>query len=159
MKKNTGLTLVEVLIVTSLLVILLALGTVIFANFARQDEIAGESQKIVALVNEARAKTLAGYSGGGESGLNFGVHFEADAYTLFSGVSFNSADPSNQKFDLPVRLRITDLSLASGNIIFEKITGEVRDFDPAQNFIVLADQRAGQEKKIIINKLGVMTIE
>lgn len=159
LKKNAGLTLTEVLITTSLLAILLGLGTVVFSSFARQDQVRETSKKIVSVLSEAQAKTRAGYSYGGGASLNFGVHFESDFYTLFSGTSFDPNDPNNQEFNFSSRLEISQISLPSGNVIFEKITGQVYNFDLGQNYLVLSDQRAGQEKRININKLGVATIE
>lgn len=159
MKKSAGLTLVEMLIVVSLLAILLGLGTIVFSGFARKDQIESTAQEIVAVLGEAQAKTLAGYSQGQESGLNFGIHFQTDAYIFFSGTSFDPQDQTNQKFTLPVRLEISTIFFPSGNVIFEKITGQVRDFNPGQNLIILTDQAGNQEKRISINKLGVVKIE
>lgn len=159
MKKNNGLSLVEVLIVVSLLAILFGLGSIVFGNFAKQDRLGMEVRKIVAIIDEARAKTLAGYSLGGSSGLNFGVHFAAGDYTLFSGTTFDPDEAGNQRYSLSSGLTISEIAFASGNIIFEKISGEVSSFDPVQNYLVLSDQGANQSKKIRVNKIGVAVVE
>lgn len=159
MKKNTGFTLIEVLITVSLLAILLGLGSVVFGSYARQDQLEAESKKLVGIIAEAQTQTLAGFSQGGSDSLNFGLHFETDSYTLFSGLTFNPADPQNQKTSLPLRLQFSQISLPGQNLLFEKITGQVLNFDPAQNYLLLQDQSANQKKKISINKLGVVQVE
>jgi len=147
------------LLVISLLAILLGLGTIVFTNFARKDQAEVTGAKIISSLSEARAKTLAGYSLGQVSGLNFGIHFETEYYSLFAGTSFNPNDSLNQKFLLPAGLRINEIFFPSGNVIFKKITGDVLNFDASHNCLILEDQQSDQQRKICLNKLGVATVE
>ncbi|MBN1262896.1 MAG: prepilin-type N-terminal cleavage/methylation domain-containing protein [Candidatus Pacebacteria bacterium] len=158
-KKEAGLTLIEIIVVIGVLSVLFGLGTVVMSGFARQDRIEAEAKKITACLFQARVKTLAGYSYGQPTALNFGVHFESARYTLFGGIGFNPDNPLNQKFDLAPELAINDISLSSDDCVFEKITGQVRNFDPVNNYFILTDRRGNQKRKISINKLGVVTVE
>lgn len=157
MKK--GFTQVELLLVVGILAVLLSLGTVIFSNFARQDQLMVEARKIESLLNEARMKTVAGFSLGEAQSQNFGVYFQVNQIVLFSGSSYDSLNPKNQIFTLPTELEIKSISLPSGSIVFEKISGEVLNFDPNLNSLILNDQKSDQEKRISVQQLGTVKIE
>jgi len=155
-EQKTGLTLIEMMIVIGILAILFSLGAIVFNSFVKGDQIDSGVKKVISCLNEARAKTLAGYSLGGESALNFGVHFEENAYTLFGGSVFDSQDQTNQRFSLDEGLIFNQIELSSGNIIFEKITGQVVGFDGDQNFVILKSRDSSQERRVTINKLGTI---
>jgi type II secretory pathway pseudopilin PulG len=159
MSREKGLTLVETLIVVGLLSILFLLGTIAFSSLSRRNRLEVAAQKISSCLEEAKAKALAGYSQGQASSLNFGVYFESDSYTIFSGLVFDALDPLNQEFALTPGLAISEIGFASNSLIFEKITGQVRNFDPSQNYLVVSDQKTSQQEKITINKLGIVTVE
>lgn len=157
MKK--GFTLIEVLIVISLLAILLTLGNVVFNSFGRKDQVLVEVREIESVINEAKVKTLAGFSLGGNEGFNFGVYFQTDRYVLFPGLTYDPQNINNQMFLLPESLIITPIFLPANSVVFEKISGEVAGFLPDQNYLILNDQRSREKKKISVNKLGVVRIE
>lgn len=157
MKK--GLTVVELLISIGVLAILLLLGTVIYSNFAQKDQVLTVGREIENIINEAKAKTMAGFTLGGSEALNFGVYFETDRYVLFPGTSFNPGHIDNQEFTLPTTVSFTNINLPSNSLVFEKVTGEVINYDPVQSSIVLESQRTLEEKIISFNQLGVVTIE
>ena len=157
MKK--GLTVIELLIVVGILAILLTLGTVVFSSFARKDQLLVQAKEIESILNEARMKTMAGFSLGGDEAFNFGVYFQTDRYILFPGSTYDSQNANNQEFILPTTVEIKSISLPSESIVFEKITGEVMGFDPQQNNFILNDKRSQEEKKMSINQLGTVKIE
>ena len=157
MKK--GLTQVELLLTVAILAILFVLGTVIFSNFSRQDLILNEARKIKSVISEAQTKTVAGFKLGGSQALNFGVYFSSDSYVLFSGTTYDPLNVNNQELVLPENLELTTIDLPDSSLVFTKITGEVTNYNPVLNNLILRDQTIGQEKKIIINQLGMIGLE
>lgn len=153
-----GYTLIELLLVIGLLAILLSLGGVVFSNFVRQDQVQSEAEKIQNLIQEARVRTVSGYTLGGELSLNFGVYFDSDRYILFPGLIYSAEDDRNQVFLLPSGWRFSPIFFPGGSVVFEKVSGEVGNYDPAQNFVTLVDSRSGQAKKITVNRLGVVIL-
>ena len=154
-----GFALTELLLSIGILAILMGLGTVVFSNWAHQDRVTVEVRKLVNLINEARSKTLAGYTLGGSSALNFGLYFQNDRYFLFPGTSFNPDDAGNQEFLLPSSVKLSTIELVNDSLVFEKISGEVRNFDPVQNYLIVGDTSANVEKKISVNQLGTVMVE
>ena len=157
MKK--GFSQIELLMVIGLLMILFLLGGVVSRNFLKKDQLMMETRKIESLINEARIKTVAGFMTDGGVTSNFGIYFEFDRYFLFPGESYDSEDQNNQEFAFPSVVEASTISLPNNSLIFEKITGEVKDFDPNQNFLMIRDQESQSEKKISFNQLGTVVIE
>lgn len=155
-RQSHGLALIELILVIFLLSALMGMGTVVYSNLARQDQLETEAQRIVAALLEAQSKTLAGYSNGGKTGLNYGIYFSADGYTVFSGPVYNPNDPDKIQLKLADRYELDPINLNSTQIVFAKVTGEVLNFDPDHNSITVSDRRIDQKKEIIINRLGVI---
>lgn len=157
MKK--GYSLIDLLIAVAVMVILFSLGSVIYRNFVRQDSFLTESLKIKSLINEARMKTVAGFSLGETQALNFGLYFQNDRCFLFPGTAFSPENVKNQEFILPTSLEIETVTFPAGSLVFEKISGEVRNYDPLQNFLILKDKQNLKTRKISVNQLGTVLIE
>lgn len=153
-----GFTQLELLLAVGLLAILLSLGGVFFGGFVHQDQIYTETDRIQNLIQEARARAVAGYTLGGMEALNFGVYFASDRYVLFPGAVFLEDEPFNQVFVLPDGWGFTDISLPDNSVVFAKKTGEVAGFDPLADFVLLSDTRTGQSRRISVNLLGTVTI-
>jgi prepilin-type N-terminal cleavage/methylation domain-containing protein len=157
MKK--GFSQVELLLVIALLAIFLMLGTVVFRNFFRQDQLLVETRKIESLMAESRAKTIAGFTLGTTDAKNFGLYFLSDRYFLFPGTVFDSGNDQNQEILLPANLEIIEVGFSSQSLVFAKITGEVEGYQPGQDYLVLVDSGSGKGKKISVNQLGTVTVE
>ncbi len=158
MMKN-GFTQIELLVVVVILTVLFSMGGVILNSFVNQDLLAVEVQKVESLISEARLRTVAGISQTESEGLNYGIHFETDRYLLFSGTVFDDQDAHNQVFLLPDTIRIQQIDLPGDNLIFAKVSGEVLDFDPNQNSLILEQTKTATARKISINRLGTFKAE
>lgn len=157
--KKKGYSQIEIIVVIGILAMIFLLGTVVFGSFVRKDTILVETKKIQSLISEARVKSMAGFSLGGSQALNFGVYFENDRYFLFSGMVFNPGDQNNQSFLLPNTVTVKEISLPNQSVVFKKINGEVLDFNPSQNYLVVADKSSHEVQRIVINQLGTMEVE
>jgi prepilin-type N-terminal cleavage/methylation domain-containing protein len=154
-----GLTLVEILVVVGVLAIIFTLGTVVYGSFAQKDQVLSASREVENLINEARTKTIAGFTAGDDQARNFGVYFQSDRYYLFPGTVFDPNNQGNQEFLLPLSIEIKNVNLPGSSVIFEKVSGEVRNYDPVNNWLILASKRSEEEKKLTVNRLGVVVIE
>jgi len=145
--------------VVAILAILLSLGGLVYGNFVRQDQLNTEVLKIKNLFAEAQVKTLAGYTGGETDPQNFGLYFEEDSFFLFLGSVYNPSENRNQAFLLPESLTFSEINLPSDSVVFERVSGQVVDFDTDQNYLILTDSLTGQAKRLTINQLGVVVVE
>lgn len=114
-----GFTLLEIVITTSILVLIGAIALVSFTNSRNIRDLNATGINILSILQSAQSKTLAS-----ESDSSWGVHLEQGRYVLFKGSSFASAT-STQEYILPSALEIVIINLAGGgaDIIFDRLTG------------------------------------
>ena len=146
---NKGVTLLEAIFVMAILAIL---ATVTFAAFSRSNTsqaLEGAARTTVAVLNDARARTLA--SRGDDQ---YGVRFESDRVILFAGSSYDVDDPANEVTRLPSRVSITNISLSGGgsDLSFSRLSG----VSSANGSVTLtADAEGSPVRTIVISETGL----
>ncbi len=119
-----GFTLLEILIVLSIVVILSAAGVSGYRTFGKSVEISSLTQSISAELRLMQAKSMSG-----ESGLKWGVHFvngATDYYELFSTPTDYASASTTVTATTTLPRNVSFLEPTSGqskDIIFNKITG------------------------------------
>lgn len=124
-KSGEGFTLIEILIVITILIIMTVMAVPYFYSFQKKADLDSSAEKIISIIRIAQNKTRAS-----EQGSQWGVRFEnnsdpnPDKYILFKGSSYISAD---ETYSLSGNIEIYDISLAGGgsgiDIIFNKLSG------------------------------------
>ena len=148
-----GFTLLELLIVLTLMSVIAVLILPPFMDFRSRQLLDSQSDLISAVLYQARAHTLAS-----KNNLVYGVHFETDELTLFSGDSFNAEAEDNQVIDLDSAVTLANISLIPdpNDIIFERLTGEAS----SSGFVRLELTNDSTQFKVInINQNGIIEIE
>ncbi len=95
-----------------------------------------------------------------ENGENFSIYFDIlnNKIILYRGIIFNPSDDYNLEIVLPDNLTLsTDLPVQS-NIVFAKVTGEVRNFEVDNNIFTLSENTSGEIKSFTINRVGIIDI-
>lgn len=117
---SRGFSAIELLIAIGIVTLLGALILVSALGFRARRDVSIVAQEIVTTLRRAHARTMAAEGGG-----QFGVHFEATKYVLFSGATYDPAAPSNEGKMLPGNLEISLISLAGGgsDVVFSKVSG------------------------------------
>jgi len=152
MKNQKGLSLIEILIVFSIIVLLVSVSILSYRSFERGTELETVSQEILATLKLAQTKTLAS-----EGASPYGLHFETSRYILFKGDSYQTADPLNKTYPLATRLEIYDINLSDGgnDIIFKRLTGQSEQSGTVALRIVSEPSRT---KTIAIDSSGKIEI-
>lgn len=121
-----GVTLIELLVAISVLVVLSALLITAFSSYNRGQALGAASADIRGLIEDARNRTL---SSKGDS--QYGVYFASTTATLFSGSAFDPGNPVNalDTVELHFYVTITGIALNGGSdhIVFERLTGATND--------------------------------
>lgn len=115
------MTLIEIVLVVAIVGILVAVILWPFASFRDEKLLDGAAEEMMALLNEARQRTLSS-----DGASVYGVYFEDDKMTLFKGAAFpGTGDPDNKEASLANRLTISTISLTGGGsvLIFKRLTG------------------------------------
>lgn len=121
MKK--GFSIIEIIISIAIITILLTVVTTSYR--AAQLKKAQESitQSILVSLEEQRVNTQAG-----KEGSNYGVKFNSDGYTLFTGTSYSEFSPNNTVFSIDPQFEISETISNGTNIIFfSKLNGNANE--------------------------------
>lgn len=111
-----GLTVIESLVAIAI-IMLLGMGAYPFVTARKNTAQNVVTDNIHFVLNRAKNDALAG-----KNGQNFGVKFDTNSYTYFSGSSFNSSDPSNTVYSVDSNVQISN-TFSGGVVIFSRLTG------------------------------------
>ena len=115
-----GFTLVELLVVITIVVVLGGIAAVSFNTSRNVRDLQTSAQNTLAVIRLAQSKTLAG-----ENDSSWGVHVQSNQITLFAGDTSGGAT-FTQSYALPPSIEITNIALNGGgsDIIFNRVTGQ-----------------------------------
>jgi len=119
-KTENGVTLIEIVVVTAIMVILSAIALFSLSSFQRTQVFTGTEGDIVALLDKARGDTLAS-----KSSQNYSVHFESSRMVFFTGSTFTDGLSTNIAVAFDSKVTLSAISLAGGraNVTFDRLTG------------------------------------
>lgn len=138
-----GFTLVEVLLVLSIIILLITLTIPLGIRFYSTRQLDVSENGIVQTLRRAQIKAMSM-----ERDSAFGVYITSEEYVLFKGDSYIARDISyDEIFDLPDNLSITGLS----EIVFSKLKGTPSDTGTITLFL---DNRT---ESININEMGMIS--
>lgn len=159
LQKQKGFTLVETLVVLGLVTILFGLGARSFSAIEKEDRLQAWADEVEATLSLARAQAISGASLSDSQSLPFGVYFSQTEFILFPGETYPPQDSRNFKKELPQSLYFSTIDLPAGeNIVFQKITGEVINFDPNHHQLILQEKNSQRKRIISINQVGVVEV-
>lgn len=161
-----GFSLIEILLVISLLTIILAISVPNLFNLSSQANISSISLDIKSLLREAQSKAMNTDTQEQPTTFEFGIHFESNSYTLFKGSSYNSSDPDNFVVSTPnsivlssnLKCNSTPLDCAN-SVVFSRISGEVINFDlNNESYICISEPSTNKKIKLSLNSIGVVDV-
>jgi len=153
--KNSAFTLVELLVVIGISVILVGISSSVYLSLLKRSDVDVEARKFKSVLNLARNQALAS-----EGGQSFGVHIDSSSneYVLFSGSTFNSSDPENERFSIPSQVVVGSIQLQGGGVdtVFNRLEGTTSQYGS----IMLADiEDASDNSTICISESGSIYIQ
>lgn len=148
---SRGFTLVELLLTMGIFAVLATMLTINIVGTQRKTLVAEGVDVLIADLRSQQAKAMVG---AGES--DYGVYFESDAYVMFAGSSYDSENPSNSRVELPGEVNFSNISWPSAQIIFEKISGEVVNYQDSADSVTVEHSGSGA-RVIELNKYGAIT--
>ena len=120
LKAKSGFTLIEIVIVVGIIALVTTIMVIPFASFRDQALLDGATEETLALLHEARARTVSS-----DGASRYGVYLESDKITLFKGASFPGAgDPDNKEINFHNRLVLTKSASLADGVVFGRLTGK-----------------------------------
>ncbi|MEK7583204.1 MAG: prepilin-type N-terminal cleavage/methylation domain-containing protein [Patescibacteria group bacterium] len=139
--RNSGFTLVEVLISMGIMLILFGLTTPFTIRFYRRYQVITERNLLLSLLRQARTQSFAG-----AGSTDHGVHIASASYTytLFEGTSYVARDQSkDQVFEMSTNVTMTGPS----DILFKYLSARTSS-------VSLTFDNGTRQEKIYVNKEG-----
>lgn len=154
--KNSGFTLIEIVIVTVIFITLMGISSVNLLG--ARDTVSIENEANV-LINDIKAQQNQAMIGStsGSTPSEYGIYFESGQYTLFKGSSYSPSDPQNHTITLDPSLYFSTINLPSQSVIFERGSGEINGFNSLQNSITITSSTGGNTLTIEMNEYGAIT--
>ena len=143
---KSGFTLIEIIVVIAIVGILAAIISSPFGKFRNAQALQNTTNAIVSVINSARTKTLASVNN-----TSYGVHIDSDRVILFTGISYNSEDATNQIVIFEPQVTLETLSLNGGGaeILFDRLKGTTSQYGT-----IVIDLPSGQSKTITVQATG-----
>jgi prepilin-type N-terminal cleavage/methylation domain-containing protein len=150
-EKQTGFTILELLVVMGMSLILVAIAVTALARPQAQTSVATVADTFVADLKQQQLLSMEGDSGSQANAQAHGIRVTASSYTSFTGNSF-AGSSNNYTINFPqgVTANYTAFPL---DIIFAKHSGETT----AIANLVIKDT-SGDQKTLIVNRLGGITV-
>jgi len=150
-----GFSLVELLLTMSVIAILIGISTMNFTGIQHKTTLAATVDGLVANLSQQQIKAMVGDTEGRQVLDNYGVYFGATSYTLFNDIYYSTGS-ANFSENLPASQQVTS-TFSNSQIIFQKGSGEILNYDPLQSSISVQDLTSGEQKIIQFNRYGVIT--
>ena len=143
---SRGFTLIEIILVISLVLIVSAATIPSYSKFINGRKLQSEQNKLVENIRYARELAESG-----KRNSNFGVYFQADRYVLYQGDSYGNRDSSqDQIFELSKNIELSNLN----EVNFEKARGT-----PSATGTLRVTNTANEKfKDIKVNKEGLIYV-
>lgn len=148
-----GLTIIETVIVISILLVLISVVLPEFSQMRERQVLNNATSDALSLINKARSQTLASL----DSSI-YGVRFEADQIILFKGQEFFPSATDNEIITIInpasiVNVTLDSVSKDSGEIYFNRLNG----LPSATGAIIVATPSFS--KTVSISKMGIVSVE
>lgn len=155
MKKNKGITLLEIMVVIAIIAIIALITVPNLSKFKRQQALKNTTEDIVSLLNEAKNSTISS-----KNSSVYGVHLDENQAVFFLGESYtNTPSKKEINFDSLVKISKDDgLNLNSGgdDIIFDRLTGNTSNYGTIR--LELTGDST-QTKTITVSSIGTISVD
>jgi prepilin-type N-terminal cleavage/methylation domain-containing protein len=148
-----GFTFLEIIISLAIMGLILAVVVPPFAK-SRKDKLLLQSRDdIVSLLNQARSNTLSSINND-----SYGVKFETNRVTLFTGTVYDAAATTNKVLDIQNGIKIPAggvvLNGSATSVVFNRLTGATDEYG---TIVLQVGDDTTRTKVITISKTGLIT--
>lgn len=151
MKKNQGISILEVVVSIAILSILGALSVAVFSNLANSTSLDRDATITLSYINKARTMAI-----NSVDSVAHGVKLETNKISVFSGTTYQVANVEDS-YSLPSSSSISSINLSNAGteLYFNKLTGA----PSVTGTITLSGANAGTTKVITIYATGLTEIQ
>lgn len=156
-KKNTeGFTLIELIVVIGIILILFGFISI---NLIQQQHTTAVSASVDTLSSDIasqQTKAMAGKVDSSSAENSYGIYFQSDRYTLFSGNTYFATGSGNFTVMLDKNISFSNITFPNSSLVFSVRSGEFNGFVNGTNTIKIKDTAGSEAKTITVNRYGVI---
>lgn len=158
MKKSfdNGFTLIELCVILGIIAILASFASFNLFHAINSSTLDSSTSLLVSDIKNQQIKMMGGNVISSPTTIPFGIHFLSSQYILFHSSTYSNGDPNNLAVNLENGVQFSSVNLPSSELIFASSSGEIQNFNPAQNSITITNVNTGAQKVITLNKYGVI---
>lgn len=156
LKDQSGLTLIEMMLVVGILALLFAIGVVSLSTIQIVTTSTSATTVLISDLKTQQVKAMVGDTEGRGVPDNYGIKILSDQYILFHGNSYNPSDSSN--FSVPVPETYTlSTTFPNSTLLFASDSGELVNFTTGLDTVTLTNTTSSKTEVIKLNKYGTVT--
>jgi prepilin-type N-terminal cleavage/methylation domain-containing protein len=121
MKTQRGFTLIELIIVMSIIGILLGFSTINLSRSQQSASLNAVEQILLSDLRQQQLKAMVGDAEGRAASDSYGIHFDSNKYVLFHG-TYSEGEPSNSVINLDSNMQFNNPEY---DIVFSRLSGEI----------------------------------
>ncbi|OGH47224.1 MAG: hypothetical protein A3A51_01700 [Candidatus Levybacteria bacterium RIFCSPLOWO2_01_FULL_39_10] len=153
MKKNSGFSLIELIVVLGILLTLFGFIVIGLSTSQRRFSVTSARDTLISDIASQQTKSMNSISGSSA----YGIYFQPGKYTLFKGETYSASDPENFEVELGENLEFSQVTFPAATIIFATKSGEISGFLDGANIITIRDVQNIDSTTVTINRYGVIT--
>ncbi len=155
---HTGFTVLELMLTLTILGVLFALTVVNLTNIIPKANTRAAAEVLIADLREQQMKAMSGYEAVGGGASDYGIFFETEKYTLFTGSSYVEGHQENYVVPLQVGLEFDTTNLPLSTMVFVRGSGDIANYSDAYHSIRIRNTVTTELRTIVFNQLGVLEL-
>jgi type II secretory pathway pseudopilin PulG len=154
LNSEEGFSLAELVLALGILSIIFGFIIINLGRVTRTTSVLTSAEVLISDLRIQQEKAMNGVNSD-TSSSSFGIFFEEDQYTLFTGSVYSASDPANAVVVLPENITISNTAFPQDTIVFDARSGEVNAYSESQNSVTLSNSMGIEQKTVTVNKYGV----
>lgn len=150
MRIQRGFTLIEMIVVMSIIITLLGFITISLVSSLQKVSLTSTQEILIADLKQQQLKSMIGDTEGRPASDSYGIHFDSNRYVTFHGSTYSSSDTSNSAISLDNNMQFNNSGF---DVIFSKLSGTIS----GALTIELQDNTNSKLKRIYLNAYGTVT--
>jgi prepilin-type N-terminal cleavage/methylation domain-containing protein len=157
LKNQKGFSILEVILAMSVLTILMAIASINLLSAANKTYQNTTAQTLYADLKSQQIKAMNGDTEGSGTTGAYGIYFQPTQYTLFRGITYSAANPTNFTVKIPDDVNFVNISFPNSQVIFASGSGAFANYANNANSVIIKNIEGLTQKTVTLNRFGVVT--
>lgn len=154
-----GFTLPELIVTVGILMVLIAIAALSISRADLRADLNGKTLVLLADIKNQQLKAMSGETGATSTSADHGIYFGTNSYTTFRGSTYDPSNPTNFIVQFENNLSFQNVQFQNSQIVFSKVSGEIKNYNPAGDTFSIVNNPTNEIKSIEFNKYGVLINE